>query len=247
MAKKQMLAEPGWARWIAFAGRLILALEDAVEEYGLTEIYLRSPVFQADLAPRVVEIRTEPPVTGVERYVEERLAGVSIRIASGGEFKPLSDLYRQVLKVYLGRFAPTLLRHAVETDSMGVEYLAAVVGEGKLVVLEGDEGRVTIPFIQSWITGHTHPAGHCIFSHKDVSSMRDFYTHGGLVTGVITTSCSMVMWREGPYTMDDHLALIWLEKALKKLRDPEEVPGILRNFSEQARSLRHSWVKINLV
>ena len=242
MAKKQVLAEPGWARWVAFAGKLLLALEDAVEEYGLENIYVDTQVFRQDYVPRVVGIRPEPPVDGVEEYVEDRVDGLSIRRA-GGEVSPMAELYRAVLRVYLSRFAAILLRHAAETSETGTEYLAAVVGDGKLVVLEGDEGRVTIPFIQSWVTGHTHPAGHCLFSHKDVASMRDFYTHGGLVTGVITTTCSMVLWREGPYTMDDHLALIGLEKALKRLRRPEDVPRIFEEFSGKARNLRYSWVR----
>lgn len=242
LAKKQVLAEPGWARWVAFAGRLLLALEDAVEEYGLSNIYVDARAFRHDLAPRVVGIRPEPPIDGVEEYVENRVDGLSVR-RTGGEVRPMAELYRSVLRVYLSKFVPVLLRHAAETSETGTEYLAAVVGDGKLVVLEGDEGRVTIPFIQSWVSGHTHPAGHCLFSHKDVASMRDFYTHGGLVTGVVTTTCSMVLWREGPYTMDDHLALVGLEKDLKKLRRSEEVPRVFKGFSRQARSLRYSWVK----
>lgn len=242
MAKKQVLAEAGWARWVAFAGKLLLALEDAMEEYGLDNIYVDAQAFHYDLAPRVVGIRPEPPTHGVEEYVENRVDGLSLRRA-GGEARPMAELYRAVLRVYLSRFVPVLLGHAAETSETGTEYLAAVVGEGELVVLEGDEGRVTVPFIQSWVTGHTHPAGHCLFSHKDVASMRDFYTYGGLVTGVITTTCSMVLWREGPYTMEDHLALMGLEKALKKLRRSGEVPRALEEFSGQARSLRYSWVK----
>jgi len=84
---------------------------------------------------------------------------------------------------------------------------AIPTSEGKLVVVEGSESSLLLPAFPAFAFFHTHPSGACAFSDKDWRAFVDFVLEGGFVNGVISRGCLFVLYRSGPLSEDDIVAL----------------------------------------
>ncbi|MDK2384539.1 MAG: hypothetical protein QI199_07015, partial [Candidatus Korarchaeota archaeon] len=113
----------------------------------------------------------------------------------------------------------------------------AVAERGEVVVLEGEVDRVTIPFFRAWATGHTHPAGHCVFSAKDLEAARSLFMTGGLATGVVAQGCVVVLWRRGVLTEEDLDALLGLQHDMARLRSRDDLVRAIQRFQAASRNL----------
>lgn len=77
--------------------------------------------------------------------------------------------------------------------------------EDKLLVLEGEEDRLTLPSFPSFVFFHSHPSGHCQFSDRDWKSFVDFLINGGFVYGVISRECVYMIYKLNPISEEDVL------------------------------------------
>ena len=111
-------------------------------------------------------------------------------------------------------FANNLLKpHTFNTDRDGIEFFLAIFNNGKGVLLEGSKLRVMVPAIKAYYTAHTHPRNCIIPSSKDIRSLIDLFTYGGIASAIITSSTSLCIYRKGPFTLEDYEALIYASRA----------------------------------
>ncbi len=227
---------------MALIGHLILLGEDVREEYGLRDIYFSEDVGDpyswrpGSTVTMYLGSMPEGLSELVEGRIPSRLARLRVRAEEAIGIH-LNDLYDVFHRAYMNNIVPLLSRRAHTTTMKRIEYYVAVAEKGEVVEVEGDVDRVTIPFFKAWATGHTHPAGHCMFSSKDLESARDLFMTGGLETGVVTEGCIVLLWRRGLFTEEDLDALLDLQHDIRRLRRREDLTRAIQKFQRSARSL----------
>ena len=231
-----------WSLWMALLGHLIILGEDLREEYGARDIYFDEEVGSpSSWRPgSTVTVYMYPLPSDAEEFAEDRIPGELASITfreTGGLGIHLDDLYGVFYKAYIDHIASRLGKRAPVTTMRRIEYYMAVAEKGEVVELEGDVDRVTIPYFKAWATGHTHPAGHCMFSPKDLETARSMFMAGGLATGVVAEGCLVILWRRGLFTEEDLDALLDLQHGLKHARRREDLTRILQEFQKASRSL----------
>ncbi len=125
--------------------------------------------------------------------------------------------------------------------SLGNEYFIAVLGDGRLVVLEGWEEKITVPFpkdIEVIITGHTHPKAPCIPSKKDLESTVRLLSNQGIGSIIVSPYCTLCIYRRGPFVEEDYHELIKLSRRLSKIENLAEALSILNNATSRLKYIR---------
>ncbi|ADL18795.1 hypothetical protein ASAC_0388 [Acidilobus saccharovorans 345-15] len=159
-----------------------------------------------------------------------RGAKISIKAtdASQGGLLPLRQLYEELPRelVRLDYF-PLYSPLASRTDRDGTEYIIVYTADGRAFVFEGERFRVSLPGLrQSPAVVHTHPAGHCGLSRKDLESGLDLMMDRGLIMGAVTSDrCAAIMYRLG-------------------LLEEDDVIGVKEGRIENLRSLRFTRISI---
>jgi len=151
---------------------------------------------------------------------------VSIEVIHGFMESNYLWLYEYSSRKFM-EFANNLLKpHTFNTDRDGVEFFLAVFSNGKGVLLEGSKLRVMVPAIKAYYTAHTHPRNYIIPSSKDIRSLIDLFTYGGIASAIITSSTSICIYRKGPFTLEDYETLIYASRV--KPRSINEFSELLR-------------------
>ncbi len=119
------------------------------------------------------------------------------------------------------------------------EYFAAIVGDGKLILLEGEEQEVHVPipqYLEPIVTAHTHPYSTCIPSKKDVESFIRLLMDQGIGSIIVSPLCTMLLYRRGPFVEEDYERLVRFSKEIGKAKD---IVNALRIIGEYAKKLRN--------
>lgn len=77
----------------------------------------------------------------------------------------------------------------------------------KVILLEGEEEKISLPSFSSFFFFHTHPIGDCFFSNNDWKSFIEFILNGGFVNGVLTNKCVFMIYRVYSLSEDDIIRL----------------------------------------
>ncbi len=136
------------------------------------------------------------------------------------------DVVVNTLKQYLGH---------------GNEYFVAILGDSRLVLLEGWEEKVTVPFprdMEVIVTGHTHPRAPCIPSRKDLESTIRLLSDQGIGSIIVSPYCTLCIYRRGPFLEEDYHELIKLSRRLGKIESLAEALSILNNTTNKLKYIR---------
>lgn len=145
---------------------------------------------------------------GLLRYLEEEYGGV-VRIRAGrcgGELGDLEGFNERLAFATLQivrRIFYERINEAAKEFALLLPYKA-----DDLIVIEGQEDRVSVPSFPTFVFFHTHPLGTCLFSDKDWRSLVEFILNGGFVNGVISKECAFTAYRTGPLNESDVLKII---------------------------------------
>jgi len=217
MKKEHFIVENKSIKWLAIAGNIISFCEDLMEIHGLNEFYINEDFYEyygwngeeaTVYIPRILENRKLPPPKG----------GFRISFFSNEPSHTVlwKSMYERVLEVFISGIVPLLKDKAKITNVKHVEYMLLIVPKKIGVFLEGDIDKVKIPFIKTYVMAHTHPSPHCFFSHKDIISSLDVFSNQGLISAVVTTTCSAIMYRVDDFTVDDYERLISISNLIRK-------------------------------
>ncbi len=123
----------------------------------------------------------------------------------------------------------------------GNEYFIAILGNGELVILEGWEEKVTVPFppgIEVIMTGHTHPKTPCIPSKKDLESTIKLLSDQGIGSIIVSPYCTLCIYRRGPFIEEDYYELIKLSRELGKVESLAKALSILNSTSSKLKYVK---------
>jgi len=185
-----------------------------------------------------------PEVSGIEVIDEDRIVvglssntqllkppkildnEVSIEIIHGFIESNYSWLYEHSSRKFMELANNLLKPHTFNTDRNCVEFFLAIFSNGKAVLLEGERLRIMVPTIKAYYTAHTHPRNYIMPSSKDVRSLIDLFTYGGVASAIITSSTSLCIYRKGPFTLEDYETLIRVSRI--KPKNINELNELLR-------------------
>jgi len=235
--KEQNIFENETIRRVHLLGRLIEVLESIIVMENVNFLDIADLNFTSKYLEVIVKVDTEN--IEVKALEDLRMDGVRVmveyaplefyssedEVVLGDGFKSLYDTFKNVFLTATTKF---LKQYALKTRMTNVEYFMAIIN-GKLIVLEGEKLKVQLPLFKTYAIAHTHPIGHCMFSHKDVETTMDLFANGGLLSSIATENCIAMLRRRGPYTIDDYEPLIDLRDYLRKKKvRMERISSIIR-------------------
>ncbi len=215
---------------------LIFAAEDAWIETNTDYITVdpyQKTVYLPEGIPEIQEIIDDLN----NKYSEE-----GIRFSLGDAGYHYKDLYNLVRERFLNTYISLIKTLVNKSLIKQREYAMIILREGKLILLEGEEERITLPEIPSCIFLHTHPGPWCFPSKKDVEQTTSFFMNGGLLNVIAAEKCLLTMARTWLLGEEDVLALKELERKInsiyKRSRDPLwEIKNLLKNTVIEANAL----------
>ncbi|MFP3231139.1 MAG: hypothetical protein RXR70_00670 [Acidilobus sp.] len=135
--------------------------------------------------------------------------GVKVFFTEGREgLIAIRELYERLpIKVLSLDYFSLYSRLAKRTAESGVEYMIVYTEDGEALVFEGEKFRASLPGVRSVpALVHTHPAGHCGLSRKDVESGLELMMDRGLMVAAVTEdACAAIMYRVGLLDEEDLL------------------------------------------
>lgn len=137
----------------------------------------------------------------------------------------LNKIANQVLVKSIELLAP----YTYLTSQSGVEYLLAVLSNGRGYLIEGEENKILVPISKALFSLHTHPSN-CLLSPHDVRSLSNTLMYRGIGGGVVSRNCYLVLMRSGPFTEEDLIELLRFRDALRKVRIDELNNYLKRGF-----------------
>lgn len=148
---------------------------------------------------------------------ELRDSGVEVRFINGlGGKRPerlLEEAHRYALEVL-----SELKYFAYITSQSRVEYSLFVMKSGDVYLAEGEVDRILLPYVSGVILeAHTHPLS-CAPSERDVATAITRFMEGLYASAVVGLSCVFLMYRVGPLTEEDLIAIRKLPELLKNQR-----------------------------
>lgn len=189
-------------------------------EYYVGEEVLDATWIQGGIESGKLVVEYNGPREGLEEVEDEIEIGgrtVTLQLTPVRELMgvPLTALYETAPEKTLRSDSPEFKRLAFETTRSGIEYMSLYLDDGRILFLEGEYLRVSLPFVRAAGSVHTHPEGSCMLSLKDLESGLDLLAEGGLFEAVATISCSFIMYRIGLVTEDDYFRV---KEAILKAR-----------------------------
>ncbi len=220
MFRREIEVTSTWSLKLALYNHLINGLESVMAEYGCGSV--------SAVLPEIIEPHgfseviicysgcSEVPYEGFELDNITRY-----KLASDYVFKhchegwSLNELYSQALDLFLRNIPSFLRSYSIRTALEGIEYMLIVLQNGRAVLLEGEKNKVVIPSVKAVASAHTHPKN-CIPSPHDIRSLTNILLEGGLGASIVSPNCILTIFRKGPFTEDDYLALVSFIKNLRK-------------------------------
>lgn len=143
-------------------------------------------------------------------------------------YDEIMDLSRNILV--------KLLRQYLTSNQ---EYFAAIIGDGKLILLEGEEQGINVPipqYLEPIVIAHTHPYSTCIPSKKDIESFIRLLMDQGIGSIIVSPLCTMLLYRRGPFVEEDYEELVRFSRKIGRAKD---IVNALRIISEYTRKFRN--------
>jgi len=220
MGRKEVEVTSTWSLRLALYNHLINGLESIIAEYECESISVVLPeVMQSKGFSNIVVCYGRCRETPYEGF--EINNAVRYGLAEEYMFKhcydgwSLNKLYSQSLNLFL-RNVPSFLRsYSIRTALEGIEYMLVVLQNGRAVLLEGEKNKVVIPSVKAVVSAHTHPRN-CIPSPHDIRSLTNILLEGGLGASIVSPNCVFTIFRKGPFTENDYLALASFTRNLRK-------------------------------
>lgn len=222
MVKKHIISQTGFSKEIGLLCRLILFLEDVVEDSQCEDIYVENKGFDGFVLKPFNCIYSVNDSMSLfrDRYNIDK-------ISLGDANTSYKTLYDRVIEVYVENLHPKIKRLSKKTHHSGVEFFAGVTFDGKFFLLEGEKGLVKIPVFPHCLSIHTHPSLHPIPSREDFKSIAKLLIDRGIGHVITAGLSSIAIYRVKPLTVDDYEALReWL------LLDPLETLDIIKEKSD---------------
>jgi hypothetical protein len=225
LSKQFVEIDEGWTHLIATFYYVEGALYELIEDFECVNPKVR--VRGEPAAPSVeyccVKIGEKPEeLMSLEEGVENEVIAsyeYGDDACSVGE-DPYTLLNEKIVKEVLSRSIGLLTPYTYITNQTGVEYLLAVLNNGKGYLIEGEENKITVPMGRTLFSLHTHP-NNCLPSPHDVRSLSNTLMYRGIGGGVISRDCYLVLVRSGPFTEEDLMGLIRFRDALRRMRVDE--------------------------
>jgi len=207
-----------WSLKLAFYNHLINGLESIIAEYGCSDVGVTLLDTELPSLEFVVCYSNcdEVPHEGFElnNILEYGLAKeYTFRYCREGLH--LNDLYSKALDLYLSNVLSYLHPYSIRTAIEGIEYMLLVLKNGRAVLIEGEKDKVIVPSIKLVASAHTHPKN-CIPSPHDLRSIINILLEGGLGASVVSPNCTLTIFRNGPFTEDDLIAITTFMRKLRK-------------------------------
>ncbi|BCU67499.1 hypothetical protein HS7_09360 [Sulfolobales archaeon HS-7] len=159
---------------------------------------------------------------GEKLYVRDKDIASSLGVVYGGTATNYRELINELLKLHLNFLFNTVMPYTMTTGRGGPEFLTIVLTDGQYLVLEGEEGKVTAPYPRGISATHTHPDV-CLMSHKDLETSDKAFINGYMINSVASLQCVYILYRTGPYTIDDREELLNIAKITKNSRNLREI------------------------
>ena len=216
------------SRRLTRLANIILFIEDLLEEVNGEGVY----VFENDLYDPLVfdettlNIKVKAKNTLGEEPPEE--LNISLELVEHIDYDNMYILYDTAVKWFLDYAINELGKYITRTDRTGVEYYLAILEKGYVFLAEGEKHHIRLPLIKTFYMAHTHPTPYLMFSSRDIDTVIDLFTYGGIVAAVMTGSGILYIYRKGYFTDVDYYKLRELRKYLTRGRvRVEEVNRIL--------------------
>ncbi len=211
---------------LALVNHLINGLESLMAEYGCRNLLVEGdevgPLLRTSVSICASECE-EFPTEGFELELAKKYGLIRDYsfTTSCNRGISLRSLYGHVRRLAERELVSILKSYALRTAFEGVEYMLVVLQNGRALILEGEVNKVTIPLVKATASLHTHPRG-CVPSPHDIRSSTHVFLDGGLVAGITSPQCSLLIFRSGPFTEEDYLGLI----KFKDMLGDEDVDSI---------------------
>ncbi|QKR00970.1 hypothetical protein GWK48_03355 [Metallosphaera tengchongensis] len=139
---------------------------------------------------------------------------------------------------FLGK---VFMPYAMRTINDGVEFISFTLDTGEYVIFQGEENRVSLPMPSGVTSAHTHP-GVCLFSGQDLETADFLFIKGYVSVGVMNPECALLIYRDGPYTLEDRDALLNLTKRVKSSKKLNDLVNAYLSFkTENLKLMQHKF------
>lgn len=180
-------------------------------------------------AEEIHEIYDQVPSTDFkELFTLDGIEGT----VKGSAPHPYTDIYFSIAREHLRFLKEVLLPFSRRTMETGIEFLAFTMDEGEYAIFEGEENRVVLPMPHGITSAHTHP-GVCLFSKPDLETADNLFIKGYVSVAVMNPECTLLLFRAGPYTLEDRDLLLNLAKKVRKAKTVEELNQLYKDFSAE--------------
>lgn len=151
----------------------------------------------------------------IREFIENRYqVKLLIRCNSSMSCNSSREHLGEIIKRVIGRYVKTLVGH---TENYGREFFLVGMWNGIIAIGEGEESRVSFPFVRGVVFVHTHPSGVCFPSHYDVLSFQDFFGEGGLVEMIASSRCVLVAYTDS-LSEEDYWELQDIANCIKRVK-----------------------------
>ncbi|MEM1645335.1 MAG: hypothetical protein QXL96_05625 [Ignisphaera sp.] len=142
---------------------------------------------------------------------EITVGGTLIKVVCKQTLPNIVEVYRRVA-TRLAKISVDLLRHFLTREE---EYMVVFIDRSYAVLLEGSPEKVVAPSIPGTLfICHTHPnTTRALFSKEDIRSLLELLSNRGLGGCIISAYSYLIIYRCGPFTLDDYFKLF---KAVKE-------------------------------
>lgn len=213
-------------RALALSNNLINGIESLIEDCLCSNAYIGNDfssvedLLDGEIEVMLSECNYEPDnLFELNELLRFNLVrGVHVSIGnSGTDFR---KLYGLAAKLCSEKVIPYMRCVSMKTAATRIEYMYIILKNGRAELLEGDVDMVTIPHVDASLMLHTHGYG-CIPSLSDLKTASHVFLDGGLGVGVVSPTCYFLIFRFGPFTEEDYIAL----KNIHKLNYNPILPG----------------------
>lgn len=224
------------------------ALYELVEDYGCVGLkigikqYAGAPVIEY-CCERIAEVPNE--LVNLEEGKENNvIAGYKYRSERCDEFDEPYSLLNKVVNQVLVKSVELMTPYAHVTSQSGVEYLLALMSDGKGYLIEGEENKIVVPVSRVLFSLHTH-SSNCLLSPHDVRSLSNTLMYRGIGGGVVARNCYLILVRSGPFTEEDLMKLIMFRDALRKMRVNELNHYLMKGYVSANLRIHTNYLRIN--
>jgi hypothetical protein len=117
-------------------------------------------------------------------------------------------------------------------NSLDREAFIVVGWNGEPAYGLGEEASIRLPGFSAPFFAHTHPSTLCYPSHKDVESTANFFSEGGIVSLISSTSCMYVLRLQKPFIEDDYWSMLEIARRVRRAKDYEDYASLIAELSK---------------